>query len=61
MPESAQYIVPVSRSAAEQIKALRQQASGKFLSASQPGVYQIQDGAVLPKAGRAFRDLESAG
>jgi hypothetical protein len=61
LPESAQYIVPVSRSAAEQIKVLRQQASGKFLSASQPGVYQIQDGAVLPKAGRAFRDLESAG
>ncbi len=61
LSESGQYIVPVSRSAADQIEALRQQASGKFLSASQPGVYQIQDGAVLPKAGRAFRDLESPG
>ena len=61
LQESAQYIVPVSRSAAEQIKALRQQASGKFLSASLPGVYQMQDAAVMPKAGRAFRNLESAG
>src|SRR6266567_2304808 len=60
LQESAQYIVPVSRSAAEQIKALRQQASGKFLSASQPGVYQLQDAAVMPKAGRAFRNLETA-
>jgi hypothetical protein len=61
LQESAQYIVPVSRSAAEQIKALRQQASGKFLSASNPGVYQFQEAAVIPKAGRAFRNLETAG
>jgi hypothetical protein len=59
LQESAQYIVPVSRSAGEQIKALRQQASGKFLSASRPGVYQLQEAAVTPRAGRAFRDLES--
>jgi hypothetical protein len=59
LQESAQYIVPVSRSAAEQIKALRQQASGKFLSASAPGVYQLQEAAVMARAGRAFRDLES--
>src|SRR5213596_1956358 len=32
--EAVRYIVPVSRSAGEQIKALRQMASGKFLSAS---------------------------
>jgi hypothetical protein len=37
--ESAGYIVPVSRSAADQIEALRRQASGRFLSASKPGVY----------------------
>ena len=41
--ESANYIVPVSRSAGEQIKSLRMQASGKFISASFPGVYQFQD------------------
>jgi hypothetical protein len=61
LQESAQYIVPVSRSAAEQIKTLRQQASGKFLSASHPGIYQLQDAAVMPKAGRAFRNLETVG
>ncbi len=37
--QAARYIVPVSRSAAEQIKALRQMASGKFISTSTPGVY----------------------
>jgi hypothetical protein len=37
---AARYIVPVSRSAAEQVKALRHIASGKFISASTPGVYQ---------------------
>lgn len=46
---SAEYIVPVSRSAAEHIKELlkelRQQASGKFISASYPGVYQFQESA----------------
>ncbi len=40
--ESAGYIVPVSRSAADQIEALRRQASGRFLSASQPGVYSAE-------------------
>jgi hypothetical protein len=35
--QAARYIVPVSRFAAEQIKALRQMASGKFISASTPG------------------------
>src|SRR5213596_426336 len=34
LAEASRYIVPVSRSAGEQIKALRQMASGKFLSAS---------------------------
>ena len=39
LQESAEYIVPVSRSAADQIEALRRQASGRFLSAAQPGVF----------------------
>src|SRR5829696_4154135 len=34
LKESAEYIVPVSRSAADQIEALRRQASGRFLSAA---------------------------
>lgn len=37
--EAAQFIVPVSRSAADALARLREQASGRFLSASYPGVY----------------------
>lgn len=43
--EASQYVIPVSRSAAEQIKSLRQTASGKFLSASKPGVYHYEEEA----------------
>jgi hypothetical protein len=53
--EAAQYTVPVSRSAAEQIKALRQSASGKFLSASGSGIYHWEENAVAPSAGRRLR------
>jgi len=55
--QAAKYIVPVSRSAAEQVKALRQMASGKFISASTPGVYQYQQNQSVPR-GRVIRDLE---
>jgi serine/threonine protein kinase len=55
--QAARYIVPVSRSAAEQIKALRQMASGKFISASTPGVYQYQENTPAPRR-RIMRDLE---
>src|SRR5213596_318187 len=40
--ESAGYIVPVSRSAADQIEALRRQGSGRFLSAARPGVFSTE-------------------
>ena len=55
LTESASYTVPVSRSAAEQIKNLRQSASGKFLSASAPGIYQWDENSVTPSAGRRLR------
>ena len=55
--QAARYIVPVSRSAAEQIKALRQMASGKFISASTPGVYQYQENPPAPRR-RVMRDLD---
>lgn len=45
LTEAADYVVPVSRSAAEQIRTLREQASGKFISASEPGVYQYRETA----------------
>jgi hypothetical protein len=56
--ESASYIVPVSRSAADQIESLRRQASGRFLSASRAGVYTFESGpqAIVP-AKRAFREM----
>ena len=59
LKDSAEYIVPVCRSAADQIKTLRQQASGKFISASNPGVYHFQESAALSRTGRAFRNVET--
>ncbi len=57
--ESAEYIVPVSRSAADQMEALRRQASGRFLSASQPGVFTAESRQLPVGAGkRTFRDTD---
>ena len=42
LKEASAYIVPVAKSAAEQIKTLREQASGKFISASVSGVYEME-------------------
>lgn len=55
LSEAAQYTVPISRSAAEQIKALRQSASGKFLSASVPGIYTWDENTLTPNMGRRLR------
>jgi ATPase family associated with various cellular activities (AAA) len=41
LEKAAQYIVPVCKSAAEQIQTLRRQADGKFISASYGGVYRL--------------------
>jgi hypothetical protein len=43
LAEASRYIVPVSRSAGDQIKALRQMASGKFISASTAGLYRYEE------------------
>ena len=40
--EAAKFIVPVSKSASDQIEALRTMASGRFISASQPGLYEYR-------------------
>ena len=55
--QAARYIVPFSRSAAEQIKAPRQMASGKFISSSTPGVCQYQENTPAPRR-RVMRDLD---
>jgi hypothetical protein len=59
LKESAEYIVPVSRSAADQIETLRRQATGRFLSASIPGIFTAESPQIPVGAGRrTFRDSE---
>ena len=43
--EAALNVVPVSRTAADKIAALREWADGRCLDASNPGAFQRQDGA----------------
>jgi hypothetical protein len=43
--EAGRYVVPVSKSASEQLERLRKAAEGRFLSASKPGVYSRTDTA----------------
>src|ERR1035441_11105567 len=43
LAQASRYLVPISRSTAEQIKALRPMASGKFISASMPGIYRYEE------------------
>jgi SpoVK/Ycf46/Vps4 family AAA+-type ATPase len=53
--DSASYIVPVSRSAADQLEALRRQASGRFLSASMSGVYSADGPTAVGSPRRVVR------
>ena len=53
--DAARYVVPVAKSAADSIKQLRLQASGKFLSATEPGIYRFEDSATVA-SGRKFRE-----
>jgi hypothetical protein len=47
--DAASYVVPITVSAATRIRALRQSASGCYLSASYPGLYQYsEDSQPLP-------------
>jgi SpoVK/Ycf46/Vps4 family AAA+-type ATPase len=60
--EAAEYVVPVATSAKESIARLRSQATGRFISASQPGVYmaaddQIADQPVPAKPQRSYADV----
>jgi hypothetical protein len=43
LTEASEFIVPVSKSSAEQIKQLRIQASGAFLSANHKGLYRYEE------------------
>jgi hypothetical protein len=57
LERAASYVVPVAKSAAEQIKTLRMQASGKYISASTPGVYQYDESAGSTIAGPSRRKI----
>lgn len=50
LTQAARNVVPVARTAAEQVERLRTWASGRCLSASAPGIYQ-KDGEA-PRSGR---------
>ena len=59
--EAAEFVVPVSRSAPDKLAALREQANGRFLSASYPGVYQInRDRELVPVKKSGERKLKLA-
>ena len=44
--DAAKFIVPVSKSAGDSIEALRQMASGRFVSASKDGIYEHESKGV---------------
>ena len=53
--EAAQNVVPVARTAHESIERLRTWASGRCLSADQPGIYQASAADAATKPGRRVR------
>lgn len=58
LADAAAYIVPVARSAAEAIARLRQQADGRFLSATHGGMYQQKRPAAAVAQGRSISHLD---
>lgn len=51
---ASKFVVPVAKSAAEEIQSLRRQATGKFLSASQAGLYTFEETATAASGSRAL-------
>jgi hypothetical protein len=59
--EASTYIVPVAKSMSESITKLRVEASGKYISASAPGLYEYDDQAIsAPAPGRRTRAFQEA-
>lgn len=54
LKEAVKFIVPVIKSAPDQVEALRKMAHGRFISASKPGIYKYSDSSVgdQPAQGR---------
>jgi hypothetical protein len=53
LDEASNFIVPVCKSAAEQIEALRRLASGKFINANEKGIYSMNT-VTVQKTARRF-------
>lgn len=53
--EAAKFIVPVYKSAADQIRALRDMASGRFISANKPGIYEYKEDRQEVQSGRSMK------
>lgn len=56
LEEASRYVVPVAKSMGEQITALREQANGRYISASVSGVYELAEQSNKP-APRGTRKL----
>ncbi len=54
LTQAAHHVVPVAVTAAEAVERLRAWASGRCLSASQPGIY-AREGNAAPRPGRTIR------
>jgi len=52
--EAAQSIVPIARSAPEQVQSIRQLAHNKFLSGSYPGFYKMPAAPERKASGRVM-------
>jgi hypothetical protein len=56
--EAAQNVVPVARTAAESVERLRTWASGRCLSANEPGIYQRTTGIAVKPTRKIRRDAQ---
>jgi hypothetical protein len=58
LKEASKYIVPIVKSAPEQIAELCRMANNRFLSASAPGVYRYQDPSLAPTKEAGKRQIQ---
>jgi len=58
LKQSAEYIVPVSRSAADKVRQLREEATGRYLDSERPGTYNW-DPQEVAREGRKVRKIDA--
>jgi hypothetical protein len=56
--QAAAFIVPVCRAAADKVRSLRQLATGKYVSASEPGIYRWEEQAESSGGGKRRLQLD---